>query len=145
MVQPLLTRCHFISYRNPRFSLCGGAIVELIHLPIRSTQERIDIEGMCRRSFLQRSLGLGVGAFIAGCLPAMAQEGMSSRNLKGAPRKARSGKPYLSNFTDVALQAGLVKPVVYGEVDRKRVILETMGCGVAFIDYDRSEERPAGE
>lgn len=110
--------------------------MELIHLPIRSMRERIDLRGMSRRLFLQRSLGLGLGAVIAGCLPVMAQEGMSSRNLKAAPRKARSGKPFLSSFSDVALQAGLVHPVTYGEVDRKRVILETMGCGVAFIDYD---------
>src|ERR1035437_4508882 len=99
-------------------------------------RDRMDPLEICRRSFIQRLLGLGIGGILAGSLPGMAQEGMSSRNLKAAPRKARSGKPFLASFSDVALQAGLVHPVIYGGVDRKRVILETMGCGVAFIDYD---------
>jgi hypothetical protein len=42
----------------------------------------------------------------------------------------------LASFVDVGLQAGLAQPVIYGDVDRKRVILETIGCGIAFIDYD---------
>ncbi len=40
-------------------------------------------------------------------------------------------------FTDVAAAAGLTHPSVYGDVDRKRFIIETNGCGTAFIDYDR--------
>ena len=40
------------------------------------------------------------------------------------------------SFTDVASVAGLREPTVYGEVDRKRYIIETNGCGVAFVDYD---------
>ena len=39
-------------------------------------------------------------------------------------------------FTDVALQAGLTQPVIYGDVDKKSVIVETVGCGAAFLDYD---------
>ena len=39
-------------------------------------------------------------------------------------------------FTDVAERAGLVQPSVYGGVDRKRFIIETNGCGTAFVDYD---------
>jgi hypothetical protein len=39
-------------------------------------------------------------------------------------------------FTDVAAQAGLTAPSVYGGVDRKRFIFETNGAGVAFLDYD---------
>jgi hypothetical protein len=39
-------------------------------------------------------------------------------------------------FTDVAAQAGLTAPSVYGGVDRKRFIVETNGAGVAFLDYD---------
>lgn len=39
-------------------------------------------------------------------------------------------------FTDVAAQAGLKFPSVYGGVDSKRYIIETNGCGVAFYDYD---------
>jgi len=41
-----------------------------------------------------------------------------------------------STFTDVAAQAGLTQPIIYGGVDSKRYIIETNGCGVAFYDYD---------
>src|ERR687896_241509 len=40
-------------------------------------------------------------------------------------------------FTDVAASARLVQPSIYGGVDRKRFIIETNGCGGAFVDYDR--------
>jgi enediyne biosynthesis protein E4 len=39
-------------------------------------------------------------------------------------------------FVDVADRAGLREPTVYGDVDRKRFIIETNGTGVAFLDYD---------
>jgi hypothetical protein len=40
-------------------------------------------------------------------------------------------------LVDVAAQAGLTQPSVYGGIDRKRFIIETNGAGVALIDYDR--------
>lgn len=36
----------------------------------------------------------------------------------------------------MAARAGLTHPSVYGGIDRKRFIIETNGCGSAFIDYD---------
>ena len=33
-------------------------------------------------------------------------------------------------------QAGLTQPVVYGGIDTKNYIIEVVGCGVAFLDYD---------
>lgn len=39
-------------------------------------------------------------------------------------------------FTDVARQAGLREPSVYGGIAKKRFIIETNGAGVALIDYD---------
>ncbi|HEV7889196.1 MAG TPA: CRTAC1 family protein [Pyrinomonadaceae bacterium] len=39
-------------------------------------------------------------------------------------------------FVDVAQSAGLTSPIIYGGVERKRYIIETNGCGVAFFDYD---------
>jgi hypothetical protein len=39
-------------------------------------------------------------------------------------------------FVDVASEAGLSQPITYGGIDRKRYIIETNGCGAAFIDYD---------
>ena len=39
-------------------------------------------------------------------------------------------------FVDVAKQAGLNIPNVWGGVDHKRSILEAKGSGLAFFDYD---------
>ena len=40
-------------------------------------------------------------------------------------------------FIDIAPQAGLTASNVFGGLDRKSYLLETTGCGVAVIDYDR--------
>ncbi len=39
-------------------------------------------------------------------------------------------------YVDVAQQAGLTIPNVWGDVDHKRLIIETKGSGLAFFDYD---------
>ena len=41
-----------------------------------------------------------------------------------------------AHFTDIAAAAGLTEPIIYGGITSKKYILETNGCGVAFIDYD---------
>jgi hypothetical protein len=46
------------------------------------------------------------------------------------------GRPFLARFTDIAESAGLREPIIYGERDTKTFIVEVVGCGVAFIDYD---------
>lgn len=66
---------------------------------------------------------------------AMAQ-GVSSRNLKPMPRGKPTGLPFHAVFTDVAAQAGLTSDVVYGGLKQKNYIIETVGCGIAFLDYD---------
>jgi hypothetical protein len=53
------------------------------------------------------------------------------------PGVQTAAPPWPVRFTDVAEQAGLVHPSVYGETDRKRFIIETNGCGSAFVDFDR--------
>jgi hypothetical protein len=63
-------------------------------------------------------------------------QGVASRGVKPLPRGKPSGLPFHAKFTDVAHQAGLTAPVIYGGVDRKDYILETIGCGAAFFDYD---------
>lgn len=74
---------------------------------------------------------------LLGAQPLHAQlGGMVSRGVKPTPRGKPSGLPFHARFTDVAQAAGLHAPVIYGGVDRKTYILETVGCGVAFIDYD---------
>jgi len=61
---------------------------------------------------------------------------VSSRGVKAQPRGKPSGRPFLARFTDVAKQAGLTQPVIYGAVENKSYIIEVVGCGVAFIDFD---------
>jgi enediyne biosynthesis protein E4 len=63
-------------------------------------------------------------------------QGVSSRGVKPQPRGKPSGLPFNACFTDVAAQAGLRKPLIYGTMDHKTYILETVGCGCALIDYD---------
>jgi hypothetical protein len=63
-------------------------------------------------------------------------QGIATRNVKPAPRGKPSGLPFHARFTDVGLHAGLKRPVIYGGENRKTYILETVGCGCAFIDYD---------
>jgi hypothetical protein len=67
--------------------------------------------------------------------PVFAQ-GVSTRNVKPTPRGKPSGIPFHARFTDIAAEAGLRASIPYGGVDRKTYILETVGCGVAFFDYD---------
>ncbi len=63
-------------------------------------------------------------------------QGVSSRNLKALPRGKPSGLPYLSRLTDIAAEAGLHHETIYGGLTQKNYIIETVGCGVAFLDYD---------
>lgn len=62
--------------------------------------------------------------------------GMASRNVTPAPRGKPSGLPFHANFVNVAAQAGLRAPVIFGDEGRADYILESIGCGVAFLDYD---------
>jgi hypothetical protein len=63
-------------------------------------------------------------------------QGVSTRGIRPTPRGKPSGVPFHSRLTDIAREAGLTQPIVYGGVASKKYILETIGCGVAFIDYD---------
>jgi hypothetical protein len=81
-----------------------------------------------RRSFVHLSLGaLAWGK---------EGQGVASREVKAQSRLAPSGRPFAAHFTDVAQEAGLVSRVTYGDADHKDYILETVGCGCAFLDYD---------
>jgi len=62
--------------------------------------------------------------------------GMASRGLQPAPRGKPSGLPFNAHFVDVAQSAGLRAPIVYGDVKTNDYVVDSMGCGVAFIDYD---------
>ena len=69
--------------------------------------------------------------------PALARgQGVATRNVRAQRQGQDSGRPFAANFVDIAAQAGLRHPTVYGPVDRKDYIVETVGCGCAFLDYD---------
>jgi len=63
-------------------------------------------------------------------------QGVAPRAVKPQPKPAPSGRPFDAHFTDVAREAGLISPVIYGNPDSNDYILEAVGCGCAFIDYD---------
>jgi len=75
-----------------------------------------------------------VGAMGAAALGANGQ--VSTRGVTPQPRGKPSGRPFHARFTDVANRAGLTHTVPYGAIEKKRYILEVVGCGAAFIDYD---------
>jgi hypothetical protein len=85
-----------------------------------------------RRSFFRLSLGLSLGASASRIFG----QGMSPHSSKAQPRSAPSGRPFYAHFTDIAAGAGLVVPTIYGYPDHKDYILEAVGCGCAFLDYD---------
>ena len=66
-------------------------------------------------------------AVASACAAAVA---IGSAQLPNAPASSIS-------FTDVAREAGLVHPSIFGGIDRKRYIIETNGAGVALVDVDR--------
>jgi hypothetical protein len=63
-------------------------------------------------------------------------QGVSTRAVKPQPRGKPSGLPFNACFTDVGAKAGLQAPLIYGPPDKKTYIVETTGCGCAFIDFD---------
>ena len=63
-------------------------------------------------------------------------QGVSTRAVKPQPRGKPSGLPFNACFTDIASQAGIKAPLIYGPSDHKTYIIETVGCGCAFFDYD---------
>lgn len=90
------------------------------------------VKTFTRRSFLQLSLGSMISATAAQLLA----QGVSQHTTKPMARPALSGRPFNARFVDVASAAGLRAPVIYGGVDSKKYILESTGCGCAFLDYD---------
>ncbi len=89
-----------------------------------------------RRQFLSTAAAAAVSSSIA--LPSRAsivQTGMASEATQTQIRRAATGLPY-ARFTDIAPAAGLNAPMIYGGVDSIRFIIESMGGGCAFFDYD---------
>jgi hypothetical protein len=84
-----------------------------------------------RRNQLVRRLFLlfGVLLFNSGLFraPISSQQGAT---------RTPTAQEFPVSFTDIASEVGLSDPTIYGDVDKKRFIIETNGCGVAFVDYD---------
>ena len=63
-------------------------------------------------------------------------QGVATRAVKPQAKPTPSGRPFNAHFIDVAKEAGLVVPTIYGNPNSKDYILEATGCGCAFLDYD---------
>ena len=81
-----------------------------------------------RRGFIVLSTAASASHLIA--------QGVAPRSVKPQSKPAPSGRPFDATFVDVAKEAGLLAPIIYGNPDSKDYILEAAGCGCAFIDYD---------
>jgi hypothetical protein len=87
-----------------------------------------------RRSFVR--LGIGAALSVHGNRLVGQHQGMGGRTVKPMPRGKPSGRPFNARFIDVATNAGLHEPVIYGDGHTNNYIVESTGCGCAFIDYD---------
>ena len=61
---------------------------------------------------------------------------MIGRSATAMPKPKPSGRTFAASFTDVASAAGLSTPQICGGGDQKKYIIESMGLGVAFLDYN---------
>jgi enediyne biosynthesis protein E4 len=86
---------------------------------------------MNRRCFLSRVL------LASGCplIFSPSDLSLSSTQPPTQPPAPPLARPF-SRFSDVAQQAGLIAPTIYGGVERDTYIIESMGGGCAFLDYD---------
>jgi len=88
---------------------------------------------LTRRTFLS---GVAAAALIPPMARSVAQTGgMATAPFKPQAHRPPSGRPY-AKFTDVAHKAGLSASMIYGGVDKIKFIIESMGGGCAFLDYD---------
>jgi len=85
---------------------------------------------MLRRQFLAQGLAMACAPF------GVSAQGVATRNAKAQPRGKPSKIPFHARLMDIGKEARLVHPVIYGEAAKKDYIVETVGCGCAFIDYD---------
>jgi hypothetical protein len=75
-----------------------------------------------------------LSTFSAAAAAAFSQ-GVVPHKVAVQPRGKRSGLPYGAHFVEVAQRARIDHPVLYGSPNPKNYILESIGCGCAFIDY----------
>src|SRR5579863_7251129 len=82
-----------------------------------------------RRAFASNLLAAWASRLmpLTGCMPAILGQSRSATSLNRKP---------FSQFVDVAAASGLTSPMVYGGVSEDTYIIESMGGGCAFVDYD---------
>lgn len=85
---------------------------------------------------ISRRLFLRLSAAVSVFPKHLFAQGVASRAVKAQAKPAPSGRPFDAHFVDIAKEAGLTAPTIYGNPDSKDYILEATGCGCAFIDYD---------
>jgi enediyne biosynthesis protein E4 len=73
---------------------------------------------------------------MAGSAGAVWAQGVIPHRAPTQGRGKPSGIPFTASFVDVGAAAGFSEPVIYGPTDHKTYVLETLGCGCAFLDYD---------
>jgi len=87
-----------------------------------------------RRCFLGSSLvALGAPLLEVITTPLSKWKGLSTLGTKALPNYPPPGSV---KFVDVAREAGLTAPNVWGGLEHKRLIVEAKGSGLAFFDYD---------
>ena len=100
----------------------------------------MELSRFSRREFLRQLERLGKAIPASLLLPgswvaAALQKSTAPRPARKAPKAPATDAGF--SFTDVASQAGLGGALnVFGGVERKRYLIEEIGCGVALFDYD---------
>jgi hypothetical protein len=87
---------------------------------------------LTRRTFIQ----LSAASAISLTADQLFAQGVATHKAQPMAHQALSSHPFNAHFVDVAAAAGLREPTIYGGVDTKKYILESTGCGCAFLDYD---------
>ena len=87
-----------------------------------------------RRHFLGTSSVL-LGSGLLELLTTPLSKWTGTRQLQAAPVSGPEGQIPVT-FVDVAKEAGLVAPNVWGGIERKKYIIEGKGSGLAFFDFD---------
>jgi hypothetical protein len=89
----------------------------------------------CANALRLITIALAINAIVASPITSPALAAYCVSNLP--PDVEQDGaSDFQVTFAEVSARAGLTDPIIYGGIDKKKYIIETNGCGVAFSDYD---------
>ncbi len=83
---------------------------------------------LSRRAFVSGVLGAPLATLLANGKLGFA---LAPPQLTQSPARAA-----FSHFVDIAREAGLIAPMIYGDIEKSTYIIESVGGGCAFFDYD---------